>query len=189
LENFIEKNCALIDTEQPLNVSTRRNMQMFSGHDPERVGIHHRYRLEEVSSSLGAQTFSSKDRIFGPRDTLEPAITERLGPLAHRLTCNIQQNQPERLLQRWGSSRDSSLVSTILTKIPPAPVTTTFSSTKLQRRDESVESGQAISTEVTTKKRSESRPLANAKEVAERVYRLMQRELILERERANRSGG
>lgn len=125
-----------------------------------------------------------------PRQNLDAANTEGQGLLAHELNHVIQQTQPRRLLNLDPSPAPVALTRTHpdAGMVLPAPAENTHPTTRIQR--EVVQANakvQRSAAEGLAEKSSESTPRGNVGEIADKVYRLMQHDLILERERASKS--
>jgi len=127
-----------------------------------------------------------------PRDV--NTHTEGLGLLAHEPTHVIRQTQPQRLPQI--ANRDYSPAPAALTRTPsdavmvlPAPAENTPLTTSPVRSQAQAGASESPGTEGPAEKRAETASRIDVGEVADRVYRLMQRDLILERERATKLGG
>lgn len=196
LEKFTERRRFLFDQGQPLDVSTRGQMETLLGYNLDTVRIHHGYQADEVSRRLGARAFTFKGQVFGSRQNLDTATTEGLGLLAHELTHVIQQTKPQRLPQYKLASRDPSPVPAALTRthscagiVLPAPAENTPLTTNPEEREVKAQASEQLAAESLAEKRSESASRINVGGVADRVYRLMQHDLILERERATKLGG
>jgi len=111
---------------------------------------------------------------------------------AQELIHITQQIQPQKPPYNREANRDPSLIPPPPTKTShhvwkaiPTSGKTTAMSTNIQRREGPVEGTEPASTQVPTQKRSKSHSLRNVEAIADKVYRFMQRDLILERERAN----
>ncbi|MFC1872089.1 DUF4157 domain-containing protein [Chloroflexota bacterium] len=165
-----------------LDMVERERMEASFGRDFKNVRVHYGYHAEEASRQLGARAFTFKDHIFGPRRSLDSATAEGQNLLAHELTHVVQQTQPRQRPQSRGpdiSPGDRSQIGMVYL----AP-----SQAGREQRE-----AQAQATEQTVDRTSDSREepgsTVNRQEVADRVYRLMQHDLILERERSTRMGG
>ena len=176
LEKFTEGHRFLFDRGQPLGVGTPGQMGTFLGYNLEKVPINHGYQAEEVSRQPSARAFAFKGQAVGPHQNLDTATTDGLGLPPHEITYVTEQTQLQRLPQRRLANRDSS----------PAPAalmrTRSAEETILPAPAENTPPG-------STEKRPELPPRRNVGEVADRVYHLMQHDLILERERATKLGG
>ena len=205
LEDFTERFHSRFEWGEPLDVTTRRLMEPFFGYDLEAVRIHRGHQAEEASRKLGARAFTFRGHIFGPRQTLATSTREGQGLLAHELTHVIQQTQPHRLPQGRletdeaftlptanhatssvkaappGSHTDTEMVLLAPQK-SPAPTTS-----PQQREAQAQANEQLVANSLNNK--TKSSPQINLEEVANKVYRLIQHDLVLERERATKLGG
>jgi len=192
LEEFTERLRSFFDQGKPLDVTTRRLMETSFGYDFEKVRIHHGREVEEVSRLLGARAFTFRGQVFGSHQNLDASTKEGLGLLAHELTHVIQQSQPHQLLQGQTADRDTSAASAAPLEGHPEMVLLALHqsspTTNPQQRE-----AQAQTNEQLVKEGLDNKPKSpsqiNPEEVANKVYRLMQYDLLLERERATRLGG
>jgi hypothetical protein len=135
--------------------------------------------------------FTERRHFFSdPRQNPDAANNERQGTLAHELNHIIQQTQPRRLL-----NLDPGLAPVALTgthpgagMVLPAPTENTHPTTQtlggvVQAKAEV----QRSAAEGLAEKGSKSPHRGNVGEIADRVYRLMQHDLILERERVTKN--
>ncbi len=196
LEEFTEGLRSLIDPGESLDGSTRRLMEPFFGYDLERVRIHRGHRAEEASHRLGARAFTFRGHIFAPHQNLDASTSEGLGLLAHELTHAVQQTQPHRLPQgQWANqdtrsapaARPGSHPGTEMVLLAPAkgaPLTA-----NVQLREAQAQANEQLVAEGLADRKAKAPPQINPEEVANKVYRLMQYDLILERERVTKLGG
>lgn len=189
LEDFVERLHSLFNAGEPLNVTARRRTEAFFGYDLEAVRVHHGHEAEEVSRRLGARAFTFRGHIFGPRQNLDTSSEEGLGLLAHELTHAIQQIQPHQLPQRQRESRERSPVSAaspgsrsdvdkVLLASPQNPPL----NISPQKAEAQAQASERLVTKVL-KSQAKSPPQIDPAEVASRVYRLMEYDLKLERDR------
>lgn len=129
-----------------------------------------------------------------PRQNLDAANTEGQELLAHELNHIIQQTQPRRLPQRRLPNLDPVPVPVALTRthpdagrVLPAPAENTPATHAQGGVVQAKAEVQPSAAEGLAEKGSKSPPHGNAGEIADRVYRLMQRDLNLERERVTKS--
>ena len=175
LEEFAGKRCPFFDRGQPLDVSIRRQMETFVDRDLEKVHIHHGYQTEEVSRRLGARAFSFKGRAFNPPQNLDTVTAEELPQ-----TANRGSRPASAVLTRTHS--DAGMVL-------PAPAENTPLTVNTRRREGQDQPSVQVSAGGLTETGLESIPDIDVGEVANRVYRLMQHELTLDRERITKLGG
>jgi hypothetical protein len=171
-------------------------METFFGYKLEKVRIHRGQGAEEASRRLGARAFTIRGHIFGPRQNLDNSTREGLGLLAHELTHVIQRVQPHRLPQRQVTNREDSPMSAtlpgghsdvemvLLASPKSSPLTT-----NPQLREAQAQANEQLVVEGLADNTVKSPPQINPEEVANKVYRLLQYELVLERERATKIGG
>jgi len=202
LEDFTESFHSRFERGEPLDVTTRRLMEPFFGYDLEAVRIHRGQQAEEASRKLDARAFTFRGHIFGPRQTLATSTREGQGLLAHELTHVIQQTQPHRLPQsRLETDEDFTLPTTnqaVKAASPGshpgaemvllAPSKSSAPTTSPQQREAQAQANEQLVADSLDNK-TESSPQINLEEVANKVYRLIQHDLVLERERATKLGG
>lgn len=82
-------------------------------------------------------------------------------------------------------TRTHSHAGTVL----PAPAKNKTMTKGQEKKEERAKASEPLAAKALAEKRPESIPKINGREIADRVYRLMQHDLILERERANKLGG
>ena len=123
-------------------------------------------------------------------------FTERVSRLSHRITHANQQAQSRRLPQHQVANQDSSPAPAALPRkyadammLLPAPAQNTQLTTHTQRREAQAHASEQVAVRGLAEKRYESAPRIDVGEVADRIYRLMQHDLTLERERATKLGG
>ncbi|UCH43017.1 MAG: DUF4157 domain-containing protein [Dehalococcoidales bacterium] len=179
---------SLFNTGKPLDADTRRLMEPVLGSNLEDVRTHGGYQAEETARQLGAQAFTYKGHVFGPDRDLDTSTREGLKLMAHELTHAVQQTQPQKLspgqtLQREGRpltvtpeyTNNNMVIQTSPGERPSAGTQTTAS-------------GEGV-TGSSDSNQSQSSSEIDRYKVADRVYHLMQRDLVIERERVTRIGG
>ena len=196
LGEFIGRLRSLFKSGEPLDVATRRPMEVFFGYDFGEVRLHYGQRAEKASRRLGARAFTFGGHIFGSRQSLDTSTAEGLGLLAHELTHTIQQTRPHQLPQGQMANPDSSSVSAapprghsgsemvLLASPKSAPLTA-----NRQQREAQAQASEQLVARALAENEDELPSEINPEEVANKVYRLMQRDLVLERERATKLGG
>ena len=119
-----------------------------------------------------------------PRQNLDAANTEEQGLLDHELNHIIQQTLPRRLLDLHHSPAPVALTRTHpdAGMVLPAPAENTQGEVAQAKAEV-----QRSAAEGLAEKGSRSPPRGNVEEIADRVYRLMQLDLIVERERVSKS--
>jgi hypothetical protein len=125
-----------------------------------------------------------------PHKDLDTASTEGEGLPAHELNHVIQRTQPRRLPDLDYSPAPVALTMTHPNDgmVLPAPAENTYPITHTQ--GEVVQARAEVqrpAAEGLAEKGSKSPPRGNVWEIADRVYRLMKHDLILERERVTKS--
>lgn len=197
LEEFTERLRSLFDPGEPLDVTTRRRMEAFFGHSLEDVRIHRGQEAEEASRRLGARAFTFSGHIFGPRQNLDSSTRDGLGLLAHELTHVIQQTQPHQLPQGQAANQEDSPVpaaappgghpDTEMVLLAPAKASPLTASQ--QQSEAQAQANEQLVAEALADNQDKLPPQINPEEVANKVYRLMQYDLVLEGERATKLGG
>ena len=196
LDTLTGKPHSLLGPGEPLDIAARRRMEAFFGYDLGDVRIHRGYRAGEASRRLSARAFTFRGHVFGSRQNLDGSTREGLGLLAHELTHAIQQIHSYRLPQGETANQDTNLALAS----PPgsnygagmvllAPAKGAALTTNSQQREAQAQANEQLVTEGLADNKPKSTPQINPEEVASKVYRLMQYDLVLERERATRLGG
>ena len=116
--------------------------------------------------------------------------TEGLRLLAHRLNDIVPQTQPRRLSKHELLSQDSSPVPATISRtysdvgmVLPAPAENISLASNVPRREIQTGDSVPLAAKDSGKEGAESSPRINLVKVADKVYRLMRSDLILERER------
>ncbi len=195
LEEFTKRPLSLFDRGEPLDVTTQRLMEAFFGYSLGEVRIHRGQKAEEASRRLSARAFTLRGHVFAPHQNVDSSTTEGLGLLAHELTHAIQQTQPHQLPQGETASQDAGQMPIAPSRshsdigmVLLAPAKSSPLTVNPQQREAQAQANEQLVAEGLGNK-TESTPQINHKEVANKVYRLMQYDLVLERERATRLGG
>ena len=205
LEDFTKRFHSSFERGEPLDATNRRLMEPFFGYDLAAVRIHRGQQADEASRKLDARAFAFRGHIFGSPQALVTSTTEGKGLLAHELTHVIQQTQPHRLPQGnletdedFISSRANQATSSV--KAEPsgnhtgtdmvllAPSKNPAPTTSPQQEEAQAQANERLITDSLDNKTGTS-PQINLEEVANKVYRLIQHDLVLERERATKLGG
>jgi len=128
---------------------------------------------------------------FGPRQDLVTTTRERRRLPAYDLTHVIQQSKSNRLPHsRSGAEADYAIqpqrpdIDMVLT----APFKNSLPTNNIQLREAQAQANEQLLSD-SLSKTTEPPHQINLEEVANKVYRLMQYDLILERERATKMGG
>ena len=174
------------DRGEPLDVATRSHLEPLLGFDLSQVRLHEGERAAKAAGRLGARAFAFQGHVFGSRRELDATKAPGLGLLAHELTHVIQQTQPARVP---GGGVDT--VGERSTRAEKGLVL--FASTSSRQSDSGEREAQAEMNEQTileaAQKKPPSPPAINTEEIASLVYRLMQHDLVLGRERSAKLGG
>ncbi len=192
LEEYIEKCRSLFNTKKSLGLSTQRTMRTFFRNGLEKSDIRLGYQAEEVTRHLTAQASSLKSQAFSPHKNKDSETNLGLDSPTQELIHITQQIQPQKPPYNREANGDPSLMPPAYTKTSqhvwkaiPTSGKTTAMSPNIQRQEGPAEGTEPASKRVPTQKRSELHSLTNVEAIADKVYRFMQRDLILERERAN----
>ena len=183
-----ERLRSLFNTGRSLDVGTRRVMEPVLGADLEDVRIHSGYQAEEAARQLGARAFTYKGQVFGPDRELDTSTREGMGLMAHELTHVVQQTQPQ------GSSESETVhregrPETAAPEYPDNNVVLQASRGERPSASTQAAAGGEVVTESSGNNRHQSSREIDRDKVADKVYRLMKRDLALEKERATRIGG
>lgn len=135
--------------------------------------------------------------LVGPGDSFDLSNhTEGLGLSARKLNHVVRQTQPPRLAQRRLVNRNSGPVQPTIKRthsdagtVLPAPAENISLPNNVSRREIQTRGSVQLAPEEPAKKGAELSPRMNLAKIADKVYRLMQSDLILERERTTEMGG
>jgi len=184
----------LLGSGRPLDDAIRRRMEDFFGYSLEDVRIHDSRQAGEVARRLGAEAFAIGGQVFGDAESLNTLSPEGMGLVAHELTHVIQQTQPPPLphsgvvASKPTPDREQSATSRTetaqLARYSPPSVNSAEEPGEAEARaSEEVMRQAAESGEQAV----EASPEVDIEELADRIYRLMRRELMLDRERSVRT--
>ncbi len=186
LARWVER---ILATGKPLDETTKSQMEGFFGRNLEDVRIHDSHLAGEVARKLGAEAFAYGNRIFADKERFNLQTPEGLGLLAHELTHVIQQTQPQPL-PPYSNAAPRPVPSGehgIITGRRNAHVAGySLPSSSTVQRDTEAEaqaSEQAISQAAEGVEQVIAVPEIDIDALADMVYRLMRRDLVLERER------
>lgn len=179
---------------RPLDAALREEMENLLGCDFRDVRIYDERKAEEMACRLNAEAFTIGSKIFAAKGKLDSTTSAGKALLAHELTHVAQETQ-----QAYWGAIDRPLPSwTAIHSAPRPEVPQTASSSRdmnsgdAQRQEKEREAqtverlvregsgARLLRTERSSSQTQETDP----EDIADRVYRLMQSELILERERA-----
>jgi len=203
MASFLENLVSTSIPGEPLEATTRSRMEGFLGYDLKDVRVHRGPVAEELSCRLDARAFTLGGHIFGPPENLDVSTGEGQALLAHELTHVIQQTRPQQLgpMRLESAGRPGPEMVSPEAKSRPvapqeqypdmvllAPTQSSASGASPPEREAQAQANERLAAEGLTSER-ESPPRISAEEIADRVYQLMQGDLVLERERAGRLGG
>lgn len=192
----------LLSRGEALDEMTRMEMESAFGYDLKDVRIHETKQAGELARGLAAEAFTIGADIFTAEGKLNTLTRENRGLLAHELTHVIQQTHPRpvshssdniSLDSHWtpGEKGLSKIVShaelphPVLQLAPIGPFQSWGSSITEAMEAVAQTAEQAVRREGEALTGSQT-PVVDAEEIAEIVYRLMQQELLLERDRVRR---
>jgi hypothetical protein len=187
---------------ETLDEMTRMEMESALGYDLKDVRIHETKQAGELARELQAEAFTIGADIFTAEGKLNAPTRENRGLLAHELTHVIQQTHPspiprssdnvgfERLRMPGGkglsnTAGNAELPHPALQLAPIGPFRSGGSSITEEMEAAAQTAEQAVSREEEDLTKSQT-PAVDAEEIAEIVYRLMQQELLIERDRVRR---
>ena len=193
------------ESGEALDELTRAEMESTLGYDLRDVRIHETEQAGKLARRLRADAFTIGADIFSDRGKLNTATEEGRGLLAHELTHFIQQVRPQPVMPGY-SGRESEMLH-----VPNAPgmyiqpacqdlsaaATPQFAMTGTDsaagNSTSATMEAQAQRSEQVSRRTAESdnereaeSPSVTAEEIAEIVYQIMQRELLLENDRTRR---
>ncbi len=82
---------------RPLDETTRSQMESIVGHDLREVRVHDSSQAGELASRLGADAFTIGANMFAAPGRLTTGTTEGVGLLGHEATHVVQQTKPREL--------------------------------------------------------------------------------------------
>lgn len=180
----------LLGSGRPLDDAIRRRMEDFFGYSLEDVRIHDSRQAGEVARRLGAEAFAIGGQVFGDAESLNTLSPEGMGLVAHELTHVIQQTRPAPLphsgvmTSQTSPTREQSTASRTetaqLARYSPLSASSVEEPGEAEARASEEVMRQAAE---SGEQAMEASPEVDIEELADRVYRLMQRELRLDRER------
>lgn len=193
---------SLLSRGEALDEMTRMEMESTLGYDLKDVRIHETKQAGELARELQAEAFTIGADIFTTEGKLNTPTGENRGLLAHELTHVIQQTHPKPVLRSSdnegleglripGGKGWSEIAGNAeppypsLQLAPIGPSQSGGSSTTEEMEEAAQTAEQAVSREEEGSNRIQT-PAVDAEEIAEIVYRLMQQELLIERDRVRR---
>ena len=193
---------SLLSLGEPLDEVTRMEMESVLGYELKDVRVHQTKQSGELASGLEAEAFTIGADIFTGEGKLNAPTRENRGLLTHELTHVIQQIHPRPVPRGfdnvgWENLRTpggkglsqiadhAELPRPALQLAPISPLQSggTSAAEAMETAAQTVE--QAVSSEEEGPSGGQT-PTVDAEEIAEIVYRLMQQELLLERDRVRR---
>ena len=150
-----------------------------------------------ISRSLHAERAKKLGKFTEePRLLPEPGQHLDLSTRRQVGTSISRQAQLQRLPKHRLAKRDTNPEPEVLARVhsntiavPPAPAENTSTNINLLRRKAQARASEQLARKALTEKKPESSPITNIEDVADRIYRLMQRDVILEKERSTKLGG
>jgi len=193
---------SLLSRGEALDEMTRMEMESAFGYDLKDVRIHETKQAGELAHELQAEAFTIGADIFTTEGKLNTPTRENRGLLAHELTHVIQQTYPRPVIRSSDNvgfeslrihggkglsniAGNAELPQPALQLAPISPFQSGGSSITEEMESAAQRAEQAVSREEEGSTRSQT-PAVDAEEIAEIVYRLMQQELLLERDRVRR---
>ena len=174
---------------EPLDAMQRVEMEELLGCDFRDVRIYDDRQAAEIARQLDAEAFTLGNKVFAAQGKLNTATLAGKALLAHELTHVSQQTRQN--VSGWPTVERSLPCREIIHsnanhEVPQVAASSpTGASGGVVQRAREVEA-QAVERSVREAGNSRNSPAAeiDAEDIADRVYRLMQAELILEEERA-----
>jgi hypothetical protein len=193
---------SLLSRGEALDEMTRMEMESAFGYDLKDVRIHETKQAGDLARGLQAEAFTIGADIFTAEGKLNTPTRENRGLLAHELTHVIQQTHPRPVLRSSDNvslesprlpggkglseiAGNAELPHPALQLAPIGPFQSGGSSITEAMEAAAQTAEQAVRREEEGLIRSQT-PAVDAEEIAEIVYRLMQQELLLERDRVRR---
>jgi hypothetical protein len=182
---------------RPLDLDAQQRMEALLGRDLGEVRIHDTQQAGEIAHRLGAEAFTIGPRIFAAPEGLAPWTPKGEALLAHELMHFVQQTQPSNkaLIQPWGPSEPTLPLTANSSPqdegkgLPnqgiPGPLPLQLAAEVPPAEPDAMEA-QALAVEGAARERTAERARPaniDPHEIADRIYRLMQDDLRLERER------
>lgn len=177
----------VLGSGRPLDDAVRQQMESLFGRNLEDVRIHDSHHAGELARRLGGQAFTIGGQIFGDEGDFSTLTPEGMGLMAHELTHVIQQTQPapahhggmapcQSAFTRGASVSHDAQGPMFAGHTPPSP-----GSIHESIETEAMASEEAVQQAVERRQRTPQG--ADVEKLADMVYRLMQQELRMDRER------
>jgi hypothetical protein len=188
---------------EELGEPTRSYMENLLGYELKDVRIHETRQAGELARRLNADAFTIGRDIFAPESKLSVSDSESRGLLAHELTHVIQQIQPQQVIKPNNFEPDGNPVGQEpgiirqanefrMTDVHPPQLAPTIPAYTGGNTPAASMESEAEQAEQTARARDESNPenevtdSINTEDIAERVYKMMQLELLIELDRIRR---
>lgn len=191
-----------LDPGQPLDETTRVEMESVLGYDLRDVRVHKTRQAGELARRFEAEAFTIGTDIFASEERLNTPTKQGAGLLAHELTHVVQQTHPgeyfagtyaaqqqgghnntgQRLPIRLNRS-DLSFIQVPQFALPGSFPVVSSEPAKMEAEARNAEQAVQQAKDDAASKRAAA---IDAGQVADRIYRLMQRELLLENDRMRR---
>lgn len=180
-----------------LDLDAQQRMEALLGRDLGEVRIHDTQQAGEIAHRLGAEAFTIGPRIFAAPEGLAPGTPKGEALLAHELTHFVQQTQPRNkapvqpqgprgpTLPLTADSSPQDGGKGLSNQGPPGPLPLQLAAEVPPTEPDAMEA-QALAVEGATREGAAERARPaniDPQEIADRIYRLMQDDLRLERER------
>ena len=178
---------------QPLDETSRREMEALTGYDLSAARIHSSFPAGSLARSIGAEAFTIGRHIFAPPGRLDPTFSAGRGLLAHELTHVIQQTSPQRTA--GGGHETDSLTDETRAAQPLVQAaggvqgTANVISAKQSRMEAAAEIHEAAARRPVSRparrpsRRRTQQPEIDKDLLADMVYRLIQNELTVHTDR------
>jgi hypothetical protein len=190
---------------KPLDAAQRADMEELLGCDFRDVRIYDDRQAGEIARQLNAEAFTVGNKVFAAREKLNTATLAGKALLAHELTHVAQQTQ--QAVSKWptveqpppfGEALDSNVMSLRaersnlkdIERVATSSLTGASGDLTRQAMEGEAQAVERLvrdASETMSLQAERSNPKAveiDTKDIADRVYHLMQSELILEKERA-----
>ena len=183
---------------EPISPLARGRLEPLFGRSLGSVRVHTGSEAEELSDALGADALAIGHHVFGRRDAMWEGGREVLPLLAHEVTHVVQQTNPplviapawERVREtRGGWDRRPGVIDRSPIEAAPHGIQRALADAEA-RADDREATAQAVEASVRETEESAHRQAAGSSAaavdpeiVADRVYRLMKQELVVEMER------
>jgi len=175
----------LLGPGRPLDLDAQQRMEALFGRSLSEVRIHDTRQAGEIANRLGAEAFTIGPRIFAGPYRLTPSTPQGLALLAHELTHFVQQIQPS-TIGVVPLPVPGEIVSLPLQPIK-APLQMQLAAEVPAAEEPDALEAQALAIEQTIQGMAREAQAAQAvvdpHQIADTVYRLMQNDLRLEKER------